>query len=128
VQLGHVLEAGTEFDPRCRVLMSDFRDELYAWLSRYPDVQLLLTITTAPCTERAGCTDGTENRTDSTGRAGIPGDPVHDPVHAVPDAVITESNRAWKPGPAAAAGPGFSVVTHCQRRTQDDTGDRRIAG
>jgi hypothetical protein len=33
-------------------------------------VDLLLTISTPPCTERAGCTDGTGYRTDSTGRAG----------------------------------------------------------
>jgi serine/threonine protein kinase len=38
-ELGHVLEAATEFDPRRRLLMSDFRDELYAWLGRYPDMQ-----------------------------------------------------------------------------------------
>ena len=33
-------------------------------------VDLLLTISTAPCTERTGCTDDTGYRTDSTGRAG----------------------------------------------------------
>jgi hypothetical protein len=43
---------------------------------------LLLTITTAPCTERTGCTDNTGNRTDSTRRAGITCTPFHDPFHA----------------------------------------------
>jgi hypothetical protein len=38
-ELGHVLEAATEFDPDSRLLMSDFRDELYAWLSRHPGEQ-----------------------------------------------------------------------------------------
>jgi len=45
----------------------------------------------------------------------------------VPGTVITESSLAWMPGPAAAAGPGFCLVTNCRRRTQDDAGDRRIA-
>ena len=38
-ELRHVLEAATEFDPRTRLSMSDFRDELDAWLRRYPDEQ-----------------------------------------------------------------------------------------
>jgi hypothetical protein len=54
----------------------------------------------------------------------LAGDPVHDSVHAVPGAVITESNRAWKPGPAE---PSFGLVTSCQRPTQEDTDDQRIA-
>jgi hypothetical protein len=33
-ELRHVLEAATEFDPRRRLSMADFRDELNAWLSR----------------------------------------------------------------------------------------------
>jgi hypothetical protein len=44
-----------------------------------PTVGLLLTITTAPCTERTGSTDDTGCRTDGTGRAGIPGAPCHAP-------------------------------------------------
>jgi GMC oxidoreductase len=43
---------------------------------------LLLTITTAPCPERTGCTDATENRTDRTRDTGIPGMPCHGPCHA----------------------------------------------
>jgi hypothetical protein len=58
---------------------------------------------------------------------GLPTAPVHDPVHTVSGVVITESNRAWKPGPPAAAGPSFGLVTNYQRRTQEDTDDRRIA-
>jgi hypothetical protein len=50
------------------------------WLIRARS--LLLTITTAPCTERTGSTDDRENRTGSTRSAAIPGDPVHKPVHA----------------------------------------------
>ena len=37
--LRHVLEAATEFDPRRRLSMADFRDELRAWLDRYAEVQ-----------------------------------------------------------------------------------------
>ena len=36
----------------------------------------------APCTERSSCTDDTGNRTDSTGSAGIPAAPFHEPFHA----------------------------------------------
>ena len=37
--LRDVLEAATAFEPRRRLSMADFRDELHAWLRRYPDVQ-----------------------------------------------------------------------------------------
>jgi serine/threonine protein kinase len=37
--LRHVLEAATEFDPRRRLPMADFRDELRAWLHRYDRVE-----------------------------------------------------------------------------------------
>ena len=37
--LRHVLEAATEFDPNRRLSMADFREELQAWLRRYPEVQ-----------------------------------------------------------------------------------------
>ena len=37
--LRDVLEAATAFEPRRRLSMADFRDELQAWLRRYPDVQ-----------------------------------------------------------------------------------------
>lgn len=33
--LRHILEAATEFAPRQRLSMADFRDELHAWLGRY---------------------------------------------------------------------------------------------
>ncbi len=36
---------------------------------------------------------------------GLSGAPVHEPVHAVSTAVITESNRAWKPGERTAVVP-----------------------
>lgn len=38
-ELRHVLEAATAFEPRRRLSMADFRDELHAWVRRYPDVQ-----------------------------------------------------------------------------------------
>jgi serine/threonine protein kinase len=38
-ELRHVLEAATAFEPLRRLSMADFRDELHAWLPRYPDVQ-----------------------------------------------------------------------------------------
>ena len=41
-------------------------------------------ITTATSTVRISCTDNTGNRTDGTGCTGIPGDPVHGPVHGLP--------------------------------------------
>jgi hypothetical protein len=47
----------------------------------------LLTITTSSCTARTSCTDDTENRTESTGCAGIPAAPFHDPFHAPPGIV-----------------------------------------
>jgi len=37
--LRHVLEAATEFDSRRRLSMAEFRDELRAWLDRYPEEQ-----------------------------------------------------------------------------------------
>jgi hypothetical protein len=37
--LRHVLEAATAFEPRRRLSMADFRDELHAWLRRFPDAQ-----------------------------------------------------------------------------------------
>jgi serine/threonine protein kinase len=37
--LRHVLEAATEFDSRRRLSMTDFRDELRAWLLRYGGVE-----------------------------------------------------------------------------------------
>ena len=58
---------------------------------------------------------------------GLSGAPFHGPFHAAAGVIITKSNRAWKPGPAAAAGPSFGLVTNYQRRTQEDTDDRRIA-
>ncbi len=39
---------------------------------------------------------------------GLPGTPVHEPVHAVSTAVITESNRAWKP--RSGERPGRALV------------------
>jgi Peptidase M50B-like len=42
----------------------------------------LLTITTAQRTVRTSSTDGTANRTDSTGGTGIPSEPFHEPFHA----------------------------------------------
>lgn len=38
-ELRHVLEAATEFNPRRRLSMTDFRDELSAWISRNADVE-----------------------------------------------------------------------------------------
>ena len=38
-ELRYVLEAATMFEPRRRLSMADFRDELHAWFRRYPDVQ-----------------------------------------------------------------------------------------
>jgi hypothetical protein len=58
-------------------------------------VDLLLTITTASSTARISCTDNTGNRTDSTRDAGIPGDPVHEPVHAAPG---PSSRNVTQPG------------------------------
>jgi len=61
------------------------------------NVDLLLTITTAPSTGRISCTDDTHNRTEGTGCAGIPADPFHDPFHA-PPGIIHDGTRAQRPG------------------------------
>ena len=75
-------------------------------------VDLLLTISTAPCTERAGCTDATGYRTDSTGRAGSTRGAVPRPVPRAPPGTgpwMSPSVGAGNPVtamPAAAAGHG----------------------
>ena len=38
-RLRQVLEAATEFNPGQRLSMAEFRDELRAWLGRYPEAQ-----------------------------------------------------------------------------------------
>jgi len=98
------------------VLSSPKRTVLSASLpSRSPvtesTVDLLLTISTAPCTECTGCTDATGNRTDSTGRAGSIRRPV---PRAVPRAGIVPpaeygvaaGTPVTAPAPAEVAGHG----------------------
>ena len=56
----------------------------------------LLTITTAPCTERTGSTDATGNRTGSTGStgsAGIPAAPFDEPFHVEGTATLLAGPR-----------------------------------
>jgi hypothetical protein len=95
-------------------------------------VDLLLTINTAPCTERTSSSDSTGNRTDSTGSAGIPAAPFHDPFHARRRASSRGRNRASSrdsrsamPADVAGRGPPARPPGHARNRRShrgDDDG------
>jgi hypothetical protein len=99
-------------------------------------VDLLLTITTAPRTERTSCTDSTGNRTDSIGGAGIAAVPFHEPFHGQGPCVLPAGISRAGLGPAAppstspAAGLQISqssagISRRRRRSCPRDRGDRK---
>ena len=79
-------------------------------------MDLLLTITTAPCTEHTSSTDDTENRTDSSRCTGLSGAAFHDPFHAWKlGRLSTHSVRRAAPRAAHDQVTGTSFDVACER-------------